>query len=426
MRYPMISLLCLFCLAGCSGGPGGFQPVSQDTAVFWDRQTTETGALLREIAGDFNTTREGPPLRIERAGGYRDIYHKISAGIKARRLPSMAVAYESMTAEYAATGAAVALGPFINHPELGYTEAELDDFFPAVLETNRFPDFGGKYYSFPFSKSVLVMYFNRKLLEAAGVPGPPRTWDAFLDACRAVKAKTGKYGYAIAVDCSTVSAMVFSMGGSLLEGHQTSYGQRPALRVFKVLETLIQEDIAYQIPPGTFEDNIALANDDVAFVLRTSASLAPVARLMEGDRERWGVAPIPQADPENPATVLFGPNVTLFDVGTPAQQRTAWAFVKFFTSPEVNVRWALGTGYLPIRRSAKDHPAMQRFWAEWESNRVPFECLEFARPEPNVSGWQEVRDLVERAETAVLSGTQSAEDAARELKRKADRALQRR
>ncbi len=144
-----------------------------------------------------------------------------------------------------------------------------------------------------------------------------------------------------------------------------------------------------------------------------------------GGHDGWGVAPIPQADPGRPATVLFGPNVTLFDVADPAQRHAAWAFVKFFTSPGINARWALGTGYLPIRRSVKDRPEMQRFWAEWPGNRVGFDCLDFARTEPNVTGWQEVRDLVERAETAVLTGTLSPEEAARELKRNADRALKR-
>ena len=65
----------------------------------------------------------------------------------------------------------------------------------------------------------------------------------------------------------------------------------------------------------------------------------------------WGMAPIPQADPAHPHTTLFGPNITVFRT-TEDQQRTAWGFIKYFTSAKVSVRWALATGYLPIRKSA--------------------------------------------------------------------------
>ncbi|HIJ73984.1 MAG TPA: extracellular solute-binding protein, partial [Candidatus Hydrogenedentes bacterium] len=133
---------------------------------------------------------------------------------------------------------------------------------------------------------------------------------------------------------------------------------------------------------------------------------------------------IPQADPANPRTVLYGPNICIFDT-TPEQKRIAWEFVKFFTSPEVSVRWALGTGYLPIRKSAAEDPALQAFWAQWEYNRAGFDCLAFARTEPNLAGWQEVRGLVENAETAILSGIQSAQDAATDLTRAADAVLAR-
>lgn len=425
----LASLLgALLPLAGCGGSgpaPGaGFAPIDATQAVFWDRQTTETAELLRALVAEFNTGWSGIPVAVERAGGYSEIFRKVSASIQARRLPAMAVSYESMTAEYAASGAVAPLDALVNDPATGFSAEELEDFFPAVLASNRFEQLGGQLYSFPFAKSVLMLYYNKRVLAAAGIEAPPETWSAFVEQCRKIKASTGKQAHAVSVDCSTVNGLIFSMGGAVLAEGKTLYDRPAAIAVFELYETLTKEGLAFQITPGTFDDEVALVNDEIAFTLRTSSGRASVARNMGDAQERWGWARIPQSDPSQPATVLFGPNVTLFNT-TPEQQQAAWAFVKFFTSPDVGARWAAETGYLPVRKSAANHPVLQQYWAAWENGRAAYDCLPIAKVEPNVTGWQEVRTLVERALTEVLSGLKQGRQAAIDLKSAADAALAR-
>lgn len=406
--------------AGC-GAPsapgGGFRPIDPGAALFWDRQTTENRELLDRIIAEFNAGGPAVPVKADYVGGYSDIFRKVSASIQARTLPAMAVAYQSMTAVYARSGAIVPLDEFIHDPETGLTREELDDFYPVVLETNVYPSLGGKMYSFPFCKSVLMMYFNKRVLAEAGIDAPPKTWDEFVDQCRRVKAQTGKHGYAVSVDASTIAGMIYSMGGEMYADGVTLFDSEASLKAFRIFETLAKERLAYQIEPNSYDDRVALAGDKVAFMFRSSSHRSYTAQLLP--LEAWGMAAIPQGDPANPRTVLYGPNINIFNT-TPDQQRTAWAFVKHFTSPEVTVRWALGTGYLPIRKSAAADPALQAFWDEWPYNKAPFDCLPFARSEPNVAGWQEVRDLVEDAQTAVLAGLKTADAATAELKRAAD------
>jgi multiple sugar transport system substrate-binding protein len=415
------------CMAGCGGGGGapagaGFRPIDPSQAVFWDRQTTESAELLRQIIAEFDADRGGAlPVKVERAGGYTDIFRKVSASIQARKLPAMAVAYENMVAEYIPTGAVTALDDFIHDPKDGFSAEEIDDFFPAVLQTNTYAEAGGKMYSFPFAKSVLMLYSNKRVLAAAGIAAPPQTWDEFLAQCRAVREKTGKFAYALNADCSSIDAMIFSFGGDVVRGRETLFDSPQALQVFELLETLAKERLAYQITPNSFDDEMALGNDQVAFTMRTSSGRANMALLM-GDTARWALTRIPQADPQHPATVLYGSNIAIFNT-TPEQQSAAWAFVKYFTSRPVSVRWALGTGYIPIRRSAAQDPAMQKFWGQWEGNRAAYDCLAFSRPEPNLSGWQQVRDAVVKAESEVLSGAKTGKQAAQDLKRAADEIL---
>ncbi|MFP6580945.1 MAG: ABC transporter substrate-binding protein [Candidatus Hydrogenedentota bacterium] len=395
-----------------------FRPLEADTAIFWDRQTSDSADELAAIVDEYNASHEGVPIKAVSTGNYGDIYKKVVASTRAGVLPAMAVAYENMTAEYMRQGAVKSLDDYIANPETGLSEEELNDFFPAMLDTNRFAQFDGQTLSFPYTKSVLVMYYNLDVMRAAGLDAPPTTWEEFVEQCRVIKQKTGKFGIALDVDCSTISGIIFSMGGEILGAGETLYDSPASIRTFELIETLMREKLAYQIPPRTFNDETSFGNDEIAFILRTSAQ-RPYLKNLIPDSNTWGIAAIPQADPADPHTALFGGNVTLFQT-TPEQQASAWGFMKYFTSPETTARWALATGYLPVRRSAADDPALQAFWAEWPSNKTAFDCLEFAKPEPNILAWQEIRSLVEKAETAVIAGMKSGREAAEDLKRDAD------
>lgn len=432
MRYAIFFssnlLMLVAVLSGCGNKQevqitgSGFRPINEDAAVFWDRQTTESAELLRTMAEEFNQQWQGLPIKVERAGTYSDIFRKITAGIQAKQLPAMAVSYESMTNEYVPTGAVAPLNDLIADPEIGLSKEALDDYYVTMLETNRSDTHSNTLYSFPFAKSLLMLYFNKHVLKQAGLLTPPKTWDEFLEQCRLVKNKTGKYAHAIHADCSTLNGMIYSMGGNVFEQRTTLYDSEPAQAVLSIYETLYREELAYLIPPGSYDDNMALSKGEIAFVLRSSSGLGDMMMLMENDPEGWGMVCIPQRNPESPATVLYGPNICIFNT-TEEQKRTAWAFVKYFTEPESAVRWSLETGYLPVRKSALAHPDMTAFWEKFPYNRAAYDCLPFARPEPNLTGWQHVRDLAARTITEIMTGMKNAEDAARTLKQEADEAL---
>jgi len=415
------------CAALCSCGKteprptGPFEPIDDSAAVFWDRQTNETAALLDGLIAEFNAEHEGLPLRVEHTGGYGDIYQKTVASIEAGTLPAMSVAYESMVVDYADRGAVVDLRPFFDDSLRGFSAERRDDFLPSILEACYYPEFGGAMLSFPFTKSVLVMYVNETVLREAGIDTPPETWDEFLVQCRRVKAETGKHALSFDVDASTFNGMVFSMGGALIADGVSQYDSEAALGVFRLLETLAQEKLLIQNPPRTFNDQIAFGNDEIAFAFRPSSSIPYFEQTKEG-RGGWRVVPIPQSDPSSPGTVLYGANLTLFNTA-PEQVETAWAFARFFARPDVLARWCAGSGYVPFRRTAAEHPALAETWDAWPSARVPFACLEFARAEPRVRGWQEIRAEIEHAVTAVITGMQPADAAAQSLKANADRIL---
>lgn len=416
------SVLAPLAIAGCGSGEqrrtssesdGAFSPVVADAADLWDRQTTENAELLRSIADEFNERHDGLPVKIVQSGNYGDIYRKTVAAIEAGSLPAMAAAYGNMTVEYADSGAVAALDPYVEQDESGLTDKDLDDFFPALLEQNRYNAFDEAMLSFPYTTSVLVMYANQRVLEEANVDGPPATWAEFLEQARTIKRQTGKPALCFDVDPSTINGMIFSRGGTVLRDGHPAYDDPAVYDTFEFLATLFDEELAYQNPPRSYDDQTAFGADEIAFAFRPSSSLPYFRLVMEGN-DGWTVTSIPQSDPANPVTVVYGANITVFQT-TAEHKRSAWAFLKYFTSPDVTVRWALGTGYLPCRRSAVDDPRLQAHWEEWPGNRVPFDQLEFARPEPNVPRWQEVRGLVTNAMVETITDRKTPDAALADL-----------
>jgi len=418
MRRFLPALVCALALAP------GLARGAERPLVFWHTQSQRNAELLREIVDAYNAS--GPPLPVELhfAGNYTTLFRKLRAAIPTGTVPDLAVAYESMVAEYIELDAAVPLDPYIHDPDIGLDPEGLADIFPSILENNRYPAHGDRYYTFPFTKSVLMMYYNADLLEQAGVDGPPETWAEFQEQCLAVK-KLGKEGYALSVDASTLDAMVMSFGGQVLsdDRQRAQFDQPPAVAALRVIHDLCRSGAAYPIDRESYGDRKDFAGGRCAFMIRSSTTRPYIHRDI-GDRFRWDLSILPHAKGQEPVTVLFGANVAVMKT-TPARQRAAWRFVKYFASREVTAQWALGTGYLPVRKSAAELEKLKAFFEEDPRRRRAFDALPFARPEPGVAGWQAVRMHIELTESRAVGGRIAPEKLAAELNRKANAALRR-
>jgi sn-glycerol 3-phosphate transport system substrate-binding protein len=108
----------------------------------------------------------------------------------------------------------------------------------------------------------------------------------------------------------------------------------------------------------------------------------------------------------------------------PAKQAAAWQFLKFLDSPTNMTTWAIGTGYLPIRKSSAASTAMQDYWAKDPGFKVAYDQL-LSGPNtiatsgsvigPNIEVRQGVRDAENRMflegaapKTALAEATKAA------------------
>jgi ABC-type glycerol-3-phosphate transport system substrate-binding protein len=368
-----------------------------------------------------------PEITIEATfqGNYTEMNKKVMAAIAAKTPPDAAVGYPSMFSDYKTANAIVELDPYINDPKIGFTAEDLKDVFPAFMEECKFPQYGNKFYAFPFTKSALGMYYNLDLIKAAGFSAPPKTWKEFEEQCLAITKKTGKKAYAYKDDASTVDGFFFSRGVYQLNPDQTKaiFNGPEHVESLAMVKRLFDAGAAYK-PEGANADQAAFGKGDVAFTFGSTSGLFYYKQAVTTSGnlvKEWGHTIIPQTDPKNAKTVLYGGSFVVFK-STDIKQKAAWLFLKYFTSTEVTAKWGSQSGYFPVRASAasllKDYFAKDPIAKEQWETIVPF-----GYPEPSVRGEQSIRDYLVEAITASNEGVKTTKQALDDAIKKADDAL---
>ncbi|MFO7633543.1 MAG: extracellular solute-binding protein, partial [Caldilinea sp.] len=102
-----------------------------------------------------------------------------------------------------------------------------------------------------------------------------------------------------------------------------------------------------------------------------------------------------------PVQNIYGGDVMIAKT-TPEQEVAAWGFIKWFTSPEIQARWAEISGYVPTRSSAGE------FFSEALLSNVQFQqgvaLLPFSAYEPQLISYTAVRDAATKAFNEIMQG----------------------
>ena len=111
---------------------------------------------------------------------------------------------------------------------------------------------------------------------------------------------------------------------------------------------------------------------------------------------------IPQKDPAKPVTVAFGASAVVFK-SVPLKQAAAWEWLRFLAEPEQTADWSIASGYMPLRRSAADSQKLRELWQKSPQAEQAFRLASLARTEPNIAAWQDIREVLQNALSAVLA-----------------------
>jgi ABC-type glycerol-3-phosphate transport system substrate-binding protein len=320
------------------------------------------------------------------------------------------------------------LDAYLSDPEVGLTEEDLADIYPGYLEAGRFPGFGRQVLAFPFAQNAIGMWVNRNLLAQAGWNRPPATWGEFEQACLDVAAATGVGCYPFVESVSTLNAWLYSRGAQQLDdsGRQALFNGPAGVDSLALLRRLIDGGLAWR-PAEPYGDYVAFANGQAAFAFSSTGNSQLYVDAYEGalhsgmEPFRWYQTIIPQADPENPATALYGASFFVLQ-NEPAKEEAAWRLIKWFTERNQTARWAAELQAMPVRASALEvmtdtleaYPFLRRQAAK---------ILPYGRPEPAVPAGLEIRGILHTAIVSVTQGLATPQEALDQAAREANAIL---
>jgi multiple sugar transport system substrate-binding protein/sn-glycerol 3-phosphate transport system substrate-binding protein len=246
------------------------------------------------------------------------------------------------------------------------------------------------------------MYYNVDWLKQLGFDAAPKdwkTWEAAAD--KASTAMNSKYGFAFKHDASNFASEVFSRGGRILNPDGTAYvfNSQSGVDAITLEQRLFKNKSAIEVQTSERNgEQTRLAAGNVLFAFGSSSGL-PFYRdaVDKGAKFKWDIALLPYVD--KPAVNLYGASISVYKT-TPEKQLAAWLMVKFLGEKAQTVKWAVNTGYLPVRQSAKnDVIAAYKSDPKWgpaaDSYAKMFDWFQYALIESPVAGYDPVRALVD-------------------------------
>ena len=423
MRTAILATLMLVAAACTEAGPPPRQSTEADITLsgavsvkLWHALSGPQQLALDAMVKKFNDTNgKGITVTAVYQGNYTQLYEKTLGAIQAGTLPDLAHAYESHVADYARTGLVVDLGLYRDSPRNGLTRQSRDDVYRGYYETNTFPQFGNKLLSWPFTKSLAVMYVNDDVLKEVGKP-VPKTWDEFEATVRAAtkkdtSGKTVRHGFGFNIDATYFDAQVLARGGPLMaaDNKTVAWNGTEGLAVLQMYDRINKDGTGYSPKGNDWQTD--LASGKLALYFSSTASLPFMKDVADRSGARWSIANLPQSDPAKARTAQFGANVAILRTTT-EKQLASWLFIKWLTETDQTAQFAATSYFMPVRASAADAPVLKDYWAKVPQGKQAFDLIEHSAPESNVHGQQEIRDVVIfNMVSDVLSG-RSAPDAA--------------
>ena len=342
----------------------------KQTLQVWYAVSGTSGDKFVAMSKAFDEGNDLVDLELSYSGGSADTATKVSAALLTNTQPDVALMYA---------------GPLYTGGRNDYAMEELmkregfgmDDIFPGMLDYCTY--MGQGICAVPFGISTQVMYYNKTLLEKAGVDmtNPPKTWQEFYDLCADLLTKVEGDDFT-AFDVSDAPWLFKSMlkqNGCeiVVQGEDGKikpvYNDAAALEVTDFWYSLVTSGIMAAGEHDNAENRFLSGN--CAFIAATSNR---ISRWRGATEFELGAIEMPFFKTQS---LALGGNVMVILTDDPQKVEAAWEYISYLTSAEKNAEFALATGYLPIRKSELDNAEIQKALSENELYAIAFKQLDY-------------------------------------------------
>jgi sn-glycerol 3-phosphate transport system substrate-binding protein len=387
--------------------------------TLWHSMTRANETTLQQLTDKFNASQGDVKVKLVNQIDYPTTFSKYKSGLSSGDLPDIVQLQETDQQQMVDTGTVVPASVCAKADKYSFS-----DFLPRVIS---YFTIQGTQYAMPFNTSGPVLYYDKKAFTAAGLDpnSPPKT----LDDVRADAQKLKANGVSAPLGLKTEPGYfehwrglanklyVDNGNGRKARATKTAYDDPTGLQIYSWLSGMVKDGLATTNPDlgnGAFDNLLGIQSGSHAMAFETSAALGTVKSVLSGGNApnvELGVAPFPSPGPKKGGVLVSGGELFMVNKSAPEKQAAAWQYLKFLDSPESLTTWAIGTGYLPIRKASADSSAMQQYWQQNPEFKVAYDQLADGPTTVATSGsvignYTGVRDAMRDAENSMfLNGT---------------------
>jgi multiple sugar transport system substrate-binding protein len=332
------------------------------TIEFWHSMSRANGDAVDYLVERFNAENEfGIIVNATYQGSYNDAHQKVTAALVAGDYPSIGQAYGNNVVTYFPSGRVVQLDEFIFDPDWGIEDFE-DILIGYRNESSAFED--GKFYTLPFSKSTEVLYYNPDFFNKTGlwadrqgpVFTPPTTWDELEETAKAITEITGVPAFGYDSIANLFITWTQQNGGAYTAPDGSIlFNNEQAIEAIEFFARGQREGYfaTRNDFDGSFFSDVFKTGEVMMYIGSTSGSVFNISDLFDFESAQVPFGPTRKV-------IQQGANFFMLDNG-PDKNLAAFTFINWMLETQQTAEWAIRSGYLPVRGSARDLPLYRDF-----------------------------------------------------------------
>ncbi|RAU33541.1 ABC transporter substrate-binding protein [Pantoea sp. RIT413] len=234
--------------------------------------------------------------------------------------------------------------------------------FPGALKTVVF---NGKTLGMPWILDTKYLYYNKAMLEKAGIRDLPQTWQQVMDDARIIKEKkivnyplVWSWSQAEALVCD-YTTLVSGFGGQFYQNGKLRFSSPASLQAVKLMKSSLDDGLTNPASREYLEEDVrkAFSNGDAAFALNWTYmyNMANDAKQSKVAGQ-VGIMPAPGDAPGKAGAVNGSMGLGIASGSTHADQ--AWQYIRYMTSQPVQNNYARLS--LPIWKSSYQDAAVMK------------------------------------------------------------------
>ena len=388
---------------------------------FWYAGGKTAVGIVEEIVEDFNNSQDKYFVTTVTQGDYDETYQKLQAGIAGNVAPDIAFLEDEAAKSLADKDLLTDLSSLTDADESFDRDDYLDVYFNQGVD-------GDKIYALPAYGTTQVLYYNREVFEKAGVNAEDiKTWKQLGEISQQIKDDgIATYGWEPMWGEDNLIDMALSNGGKILsdDGKTVLINSEEWVDVWETVRTWIHDDETMTVHSGGqgweyWYDTMDDAVDGTAGgYIGSSGDQADLDFSVVGAIEQ------PAWDDDSESLPAAEARLLVSIAQSPEDEKQgAYEFMKFFTNPENQAKWSLGTGYVSVRKSTTETDDFKAYSEEHPEILVPLAQSEHASIRPFDPTDGEIYDALKIAADKVELEGVSAQEALDEAAKTAQAAL---